>query len=328
MVTPQVNIREEEGAEVTQQTDISEEDTEIIQQADIDDEDTEQMIILESGTDASAEEMLDSVISRLNELYRLLDRTMVEYNEYAGAANISLGSNVILQPGTKLMLYSGIMIIVCAVMISIAVIVFSRISEIYHYHVYVDRKFHIPNRSACDSYMASYFSRILPEHISCIAITADDVRKKNEQYGVEACDEMLRKLVEILQSAFASARDSFISVNGLGQFIVFAKNTSYGQAEACMQYAESVTADYNKDVECKISYQYGIAESKHDSLYQIKALLMKAIEKCSNARIKENITPETQESETEAYDETYEVSEKDKRLDDLLVRLEMARSER
>ena len=131
---------------------------------------------------------------------------------------------------------------------------------------------------------------------------------------------MLRKLVEILQSAFAGTGDSFISVNGLGQFIVFVKNTSYGQAEACMQYAASVADDYNKDAECKISYRYGIAESKNDSLYQIKALLMKAIEKCSNARIGKDVVPEAEEDD--------EVSGREKPISDLLIRLEMARTGR
>ena len=281
----------------------------------------QQIDISASGSGAEAQEMLDSVVSRLNELYRMLDRTLAEYNEYAGAANISLGSNVILQPGRKLMLYSGIVIIVCAVMLSIVVIVLSRVGEIFHYHVYMDHKFQIPNRSACDSYMEGYSNHILPEHISCIAITADEVRQKNDQYGVEACDEMLRKLIEILQSAFASAGDIFISVNGLGQFIVFAKNTSYGQAEACMQYAASVVSDYNKDAECKISYRYGIAESKNDSLYQIKALLMKAIEKCANVRLKEDVEPDVPEA-----DDINEISVRARRSDDLLERLEMARS--
>lgn len=316
---------------ITEGTSIAEGDAAAKEQADTVGEDTkaiQQVVVSEDESGEAAQEMLDSVISRLNELYRLLNRTMAEYNEYAGAANISLGSNVILQPEKQLMFYSGIVSIACAVMLSIAVIVLSRITEIYHYHVYMDRKFQIPNRSACDSYMEGYSNRILPEHISCIAITADDVRKKNEEYGVETCDEMLRKLVEVLQSAFASAGESFISVNGLGQFIVFVKNTSYGQAEACMQYVASIVDEYNNDAECKISYRYGIAESKNDAIYQIKALLMKAIEKCSSAQFRENVAPEMQESEKQVDYESCEVPEKGRELDDLLIRLEMARSGR
>lgn len=255
-----------------------------------------------AGANASAEAMLDSVISRLSELYRLLDRTLMEYNEYAGAANISLGSNVVLEEGMKLVLYSGIVIVVCSILLSIAVVVLSRVSEIFHYHVYVDQKFQIPNRSACDRYMESYSSRILPENFSCVAIIVNDVRQKNEQYGVEACDGMLRKLIEILQSAFASAGESFLSVNGLGQFIVFVKNTSYGQAEACMQYAASVVGRYNEDAECRITYRYGIAESRYDSIYQVKMLMMKAIEKCS--RFEEDTAALLQQSGKETGTET------------------------
>ena len=87
-----------------------------------------------------------------------------------------------------------------------------------------------------------------------------------------------------------------------------------------MQYAASVADDYNKDAECKISYRYGIAESKNDSLYQIKALLMKAIEKCSNARIGKDVVPEAEEDD--------EVSGREKPISDLLIRLEMARTGR
>ncbi len=48
-----------------------------------------------------------------------------------------------------------------------------------------------------------------------------------------------------------------------------------------MRYAASVVNGYNESAECKISYRYGITESRHDSIYQIKMLMLKAIEKCS-----------------------------------------------
>ena len=69
-------------------------------------------------------------------------------------------------------------------------------------------------------------------------------------------------------------------------------------------------------------YRYGIAESKNDSLYQIKALLMKAIEKCSNARIGKVVVPEGEKEEDD------EVSGREKPISDFLIRLEMARTGR
>lgn len=248
---------------------------------------TPQVIAPAPGANAVAEEMLDSVISRLSRLYRLLDRTMAEYNEYAGAANISLGSNVVLEGEQRLFLYSGIVIVVFLVLLSVMVIVLSRLGEIFHYHVYVDPKFQIANRSACDRYMEGYANRILPENFCCVSVMASDIRRKNERYGVEACDGMLSKLIEILKTAFAGAEESFISVNGLGQFIIFLKNTSHGQAESCMQCVESVTSRYNEDAECQIAYRYGLAESGYDSIYQIKMLMLKAIERCTRVEDKD-----------------------------------------
>ena len=93
-----------------------------------------------------------------------------------------------------------------------------------------------------------------------------------------------------------------------------------------MQYAASVAADYNENAECKIEYRYGIAESKSDALYQIKALLMKAIEKCANARLAEG---GAQDAPAQAAAEPVQelVQEPDARVDALL-RLKELRRER
>lgn len=297
-----------------------------------------------AGADVVAEEMLNSVISRLNRLYRLTDRTMMEYNEYAGASNITPGSNVVLERSMKLFLYSGIVIVVCLILLSVVVIVVSRIGEIFQYHVYVDPKLQIANRAACDHYMEGYLKRILPENFSCVSIMAVDIQQKNKRYGVEACDGMLRKLVEILQAAFSGTDESFLSVNGLGQFIIFAKNASYGQVESCMQYVASVTERYNEDAECKIIYRYGIAETGHDSIYQIKMLMIKAIEKCSRV-VRAGAAPQQLEGKTAGTAAQTEAprtpgkkaeqpagtpldrkAKEDARLDQLLDRLEKARS--
>lgn len=235
-----------------------------------------------ADVNAETEGMLEEAVARLNELYRLLSRTMDEYNEYAGAANISLDSNVVLQAGMMLELYSGIVMIACAVLMSIAIVAIGRLADIFGRYLYIDPKFNIPNRVACDRYIDRCSKRLLPEGFSCVAVVADRVRQKNERYGVQACDEMLKSLIAILQAAFARVDDCFLSVNGLGQFVLFAKSTA-DPLEACMRYVERAAAEYNEGKECRISYQYGIAESRRDSIYQIKELLVQAMGKCAGS---------------------------------------------
>lgn len=285
---------------------------------------------------SETERMLEDTISRLNGLYQILTRTLEEYNEYVGAANISLGSNVVLQAGMNLKLYSGIVMLACAVMISILVIVLGRVGEIIGQYLYIDPKFKISNRNACDRYMKRLSGKILPEGFSCIAVTVDHVQQKNERYGVEACDAMISKLIEILRTAFAKADDCFISVNGVGRFILFAKGTA-DQMESCMRYVESASKDYNEGKECRISYQYGIAESGRDSIYQIKELMMKAIEKSTGSGmtgqaapviVKEAVGVEpsnvTMSREAKA-EKPVEGQSSGDALDDLLERLKKAR---
>ena len=69
-----------------------------------------------------------------------------------------------------------------------------------------------------------------------------------------------------------------------------------------MQYAASVVGRYNEDAECRITYRYGIAESRYDSIYQVKMLMMKAIEKCS--RFEEDTAALLQQSGKETGTET------------------------
>lgn len=275
---------------------------------------------LDSGKDtvsaeeaaANVETMLSGLIARLDRLYQIMDQTNEEYNEFAGASNITLGSNVVLGQGMQLMLYTGIVIVLFAILLSIATAVLGRVWEIFYYHLYVDQKFKLPNRAACDRYINGYARRILPEHMACISVMAEDVKKKNELYGLAACDGMLKKLIEFIQTAFEGVDNKFVSINGLGQFIVFAGETSYDQAQSCMQYLANLTEDYNQEAECRISYRFGIAETKEDSIYSIRTLMIKAITRSANAG-----TVRKKETEREKGR-----SEKDKKLDDLLIRLE------
>ena len=268
------------------------------------------------------ESMLENVIAKLNNLYVILDATSKEYNEYAGAANIGLISSIGMETGMQLVLYTCIVVAVAAVLLAIGIIVLGRIMDIFTYHVYVDHKFSLPNRKACDRYMAGYAGRMLPENMTCISIVVPDMKKKNGEYGVEACDTMIKKLISIMQSVYSEIEDHFIGVNGLGQFLIFLKDTSYDQCMAYMQYVEAQVQNYNKTLaagECPVSYKYGAVESHRDSLYNIRALLLKAITKCSASPVYDG------NGHKEEKEEEVSRTDRDKRLDNLLVRMEEMR---
>lgn len=124
--------------------------------------------------------------------------------------------------------------------------------------------------------MAS-FRKLLPDSFSCITFKLSDIQQKNNKFGRDKTDEMIRDFANILKQTFSSNDDCFLAVNGIGQFVVFAKETSEEQAEAYAGVIRNAVMDYNRDEECKIEFEYGIAETKKTGIYRIKVLLMNSL---------------------------------------------------
>ena len=311
------NVSDVDAEGQNEQLDVASTGTAEVRQEEI----TDTVEINQEEAASTTEAMLESLITKLNNLYQILDATSVEYNEYAGAANIGLISNIGMETGMQLALYTCIVVVVAAVLFSIGIIVLGRIMDIFTYHVYMDHKFMLPNRKACDKYMAGYAGRMLPENMTCISIAIPDMRQKNSEYGVDACDIMIKKMISIMQSVYSEIEEHFIGVNGLGQFLIFLRDTSYTQSMAYMQYVEAQVENYNRTLitgECPVSYKYGVAESHKDSLYNIRALLLKAVTKCTASPVYDGSSREEEKKEGEKTD-------KDIRLDNLLIRMEEMR---
>lgn len=219
---------------------------------------------------------MTSLIEGLDELYKKLSVTNSEYNEYAGAANISVMTNVVIEQQYKLMLYAALIIVIFACVMSVLVMVVGRLLDIFEYYIYRDNKYELPNREGCDHYMAS-FRKLLPDSFSCITFKLSDIQQKNNKFGRDKTDEMIRDFANILKQTFGANDDCFLAVNGIGQFVVFAKETSEEQAEAYAGVIRNAVMDYNRDEECKIEFEYGIAETKKTGIYRIKVLLMNSL---------------------------------------------------
>ena len=96
---------------------------------------------------------------------------------------------------------------------------------------------------------------------------------------------MLIDFCKILRDILPSDR-SFIANNGLGQFICFLKNSDKDQAHAYMHELGRLCVAYNQDNECKVSYTCGISISNKSQIYDIRKLMIDAINKASGAVIR------------------------------------------
>ncbi len=234
-----------------------------------------------TGDAAGAEQQINDLMVKLDDLYAKLAVVKAEYNEYSGAANVGLITNIVVAADVQVMLYTLILMIACFVLISAVVIFVDRFSDILNYHIYMDRKFHVGNRSACDRYLARHEKRMLDGDTVCIAINVTNLRGKNKEYGREACDGMIRALVDLMKRIFPGEPDCFIALNGQGQFVVFLEGVRESQARAYMEYLARETASYNAEASCPIDYHYGIAEAEKEDIFQVRNLLVCAVNKAN-----------------------------------------------
>lgn len=270
------------------------EDNEDVQaEEDMTEEDTAEKItvpatnnITEEEALSQADSMIITLIAKADELYQKLTVTNSEYNEYAGSANISVMTNVVVQQQYKLMLYAALVIIIFACVLSVLSIILGRLLDIFEYYVYRDNKYDLPNREGCDHYMAT-FRKLLPDSFCCITLKILDVQEKNRIYGREKTDAMIKSFTNILKDTFMLNNDCFLAINGIGQFVVFAKETSEEQAVSYVGFIKDAVREYNKAAECDIEFEYGIAETQKTGIYRIKVLLMNSLHYAKKAELTE-----------------------------------------
>ena len=150
-----------------------------------------------------------------------------------------------------------------------------------HYYIYMDRKFLVANRAACDRYLNRHERQVLKSDTVCISINIANLRDKNKEFGRETCDNMIRSLTDLMKRVFPDEPDCFMAMNGQGQFVVFVKGVREAQAVAYMKYLELEKDIYNSQTNCPIVYNYGIAEAGQENVYNLRGLLVNAVNKAN-----------------------------------------------
>lgn len=226
----------------------------------------------------TAYSMVKEITDKVDSLFEILQTTNKEYNQYSGANNISVLTDTVTAEGINLKLYTMIAVILFGVVGCVMAVVIGRIYEIFEYYLYVDKNMGISNRTGCDRYVASYAKRKDKVPLTCVAIRVSNIMEKNVQYGRDACDTMIKDFSQIVKAVFSS-NHTFVSINGLGQFVIFIENSEKSYAKACMKEVIERCMDYNKNRECKISYSCGISSSEEEEIYNARKLMIQSMAK-------------------------------------------------
>lgn len=229
------------------------------------------------GIDETAQAMIDSLASRLNDLYKILEQTNSEYNEYAGAENIRLISGIAVAPRFQLWLYAGLIVVFFGLFGCMGAVVVGRLGDIFEYHIYMDKKTEMPNRAACDRYIATKQGKILDDRFVCISIRATGIQQKNKEFGRDETDRMLKHLSSIIKNIFSGEEKCFFGLNSVGQYVIFAEELGFSRASVYLEQIQKKISGYNQAAACAISYEAGIAEAKKEKIYHIRELMLKAM---------------------------------------------------
>lgn len=227
-----------------------------------------------------ANQMVAELSDRLDSLYDILQITNEEYNKYAGAENISIMTDTAVHENINLLVYAILAVVLFGVIGCVMAIVVGRALEVFDYYAYVDKNLGIPNRSGCDKFMRQFEGKLLPPGFTSILIRMPDIRDKNQKYGREACDGMMRDFINIAKQ-FLPANDSFMAVNSLGQFVFFVQNVSKEYARVYIKEILEQCRVYNKTHECKITFTCGLSTSDADQIFEVKRLMIDAVKKAS-----------------------------------------------
>ncbi len=225
----------------------------------------------------TAEAMISELVAKTDRLYEIMMEVNKEYNAFCGAANISLLSNIIVIANQRILLYAAMVVIIFLCLLCVAAVVLGRLGDVVDYYVYRDRKFDLPNRAGCDKYMETYADGMHPDDFGCIVLRLMRIQEKNAVYGREAMDTMMLKFNSMIKGVYPKNDDCFIALNGVGQYIIYAKGMSKEQMDYYAQYLKKETENYNAASDCKIEYECGMAESRTSGIYQIKRLLVQAM---------------------------------------------------
>lgn len=292
----------------------------------------------DSGTSSEedqqqVEEMLTSLVQELDEIYGRLAQISSEFNEYSGAMNVSLNSDIVVTEGIQILLYTGIVVVLFTLMTVLAVLAAGRLGDIINYYVYTDRKLMLPNRNGCDRYLKQNGNAVLSNDFVCIAIFLAGIQEKNKKYGREKCDAMIERFSEFLKHTFPLSKDNLIAVNGIGQFIIFLSGTTAEQAEAYLGYLEEEANEYNMSAQCMMEYCCGIAHAQKDHIFMIRDLMVRAINKAKLKKEPEQEQETAQQASAQEQDihkqqeenqqeDTDDAGTSEERIQNLLKRLE------
>ena len=275
--------------------------------------------ILDTFSDASMEssqqeqqvvtEEIRNLVERINTLYASMEKTTDEYNEYLGAANISVLSSVGVTEKISINKFTMLIVIVFGVFGCLGAVALGRLWDIVEYYMFTNKTVNLPNRARCDHFIADMESKMLSNSFVCVAFKITNLQDENKRLGRNAGNQMMKTFARVLTSVFVPSKTVFVAYNDSAQYLVFADDYNPEQTRASLAQMRTVIAQKCEREAFEIEYDEGYACSGEEQSFYIRHLLSIALRRLSESGMEEPEKPETVEEETDELEEPETVAE-------------------
>ncbi len=223
------------------------------------------------------ESEIRALVDKINQLYADMGLTTDEYNEYLGAANISVLSSVGVTEKVSVTKFTLMIVVVFGVFGCLGAIALGRLWDIVEYYMFTNKTVNLPNRARCDHFIADMENKMLSNSYVCAAFQLTNLREENQRLGRSAGNQMIKTFARVLSEVFPASQNVFVAYNDAGQYLVFADDYNPERVEASMAQMRTVVAQKCENEAFAIEYREGYACSGEDRCFYIRKLLALAL---------------------------------------------------
>lgn len=223
------------------------------------------------------ENEIRALVDKINQLYADMELTTDEYNEYLGAANISVLSSVGVTEKVSVTKFTLMIVVVFGVFGCLGAIALGRLWDIVEYYMFTNKTVNLPNRAWCDHFIADMENKMLSNSYVCAAFQLTNLREENQRLGRSAGNQMMKNFACVLSEVFPASQNVFVAYNDAGQYLVFADDYNPERVKAAMAQTRTVVAQKCENEAFAIEYREGYACSGEDQCFYIRKLLALAL---------------------------------------------------
>ena len=235
----------------------------------------------------SVTEAIRRLVERINTLYVGMEEATDEYNEYLGAANISVLSSVGVTEKISINKFTVLIVVVFGIFGCLGAVVLGRLWDIIEYYMFTNKTVNLPNRARCDRFIADMESKMLSNSFVCIAFRITSLQDENERLGRSAGNQMMKTFARVLTGIFVPSKTVFVAYNDSAQYLVFAEDYNPEQIRASLAHMRTVMAQKCEREAFQIEYDEGYACSGEEQSFYIRRLLSIALRRLSESGRKE-----------------------------------------